>query len=207
MKTKKMLTVSLPAALTIALAAVAGSACAQQRNDLLSIYRDAVAFDPVFASARFTREAAQERTPQARGALLRTFRRVLASVKPTFTTAVRSFPLIQFVGPSLTATLPLYRPQLWNQLDQAKLTVRAGRGAVALARNDLVLRVTQAYFDVLAAQDALTAIEASKEGCGRTTGAGQAANSRSAPRPLSTRTRRRRVMTRSWRRSRWRAAI
>ncbi len=169
MNTKKMMTISLPAALaaalSIALAAAAGSASAQQKNDLLSIYRDAVSFDPVFASARFAREAAQERTPQARGALLPNVSAGLGVSETNFHNSSPEFSrTFSSWGPSLTATLPLYRPQLWNQLDQAKLTVEQSEAQFALARNDLVLRVTQAYFDVLAAQDALTAIEASKKG-------------------------------------------
>src|SRR5258706_6882760 len=169
MNTKKMMTISLPAALaaalSIALAAAAGSASAQQKNDLLSIERVAVAFDPVFASARFAREAAQERPPQARGALLPNVSAGLGVSETNFRNSSPEFSRsFSSWGPSLTATLPLYRPQLWNQLDQAKLTVEQAEAQFALARNDLVLRVTQAYFDVLAAQDALTAIEASKKG-------------------------------------------
>jgi outer membrane protein len=59
--------------------------------------------------------------------------------------------------------MPLYRPQNWDALSQAKLAVQSADAQLAQARQDLILRVTQAYFDVLAAQDALTALEASKK--------------------------------------------
>jgi outer membrane protein len=58
--------------------------------------------------------------------------------------------------------MPIYRPQNWDALDQAKLAVTGAEATFAQARQDLILRVTQAYFDVLAAQDNLEAIAANK---------------------------------------------
>jgi outer membrane protein len=140
-----------------------GAALAQAKNDLAAIYRDALANDSVYASARFTRQAADERPTQARAALLPNvnaglgvddtyFRLDNPSVSRTFWSW----------GPTLSLTMPLYRPQNWDALDQAKLSVTSAEAAFAQTRQDLILRVTQAYFDVLAAQDALNAIEANK---------------------------------------------
>jgi len=140
-----------------------GVAGAQSKNDLLSIYRDAVTNDSVFASARFARQAAEERTPQARSALLpfvsagADYTRSYVHTDPPGTS--RSF---NSWGPTITASMPLYRPQNWDSLDQAKLSVTSAEASLAQARQDLILRVTQAYFDVLAAQDNVTAIQANK---------------------------------------------
>src|SRR5882757_715269 len=62
----------LAAAIVCALTMMTSSAVLAQakRNDLLTLYREALANDSVYASARFTRQAAEERTPQARAALL-----------------------------------------------------------------------------------------------------------------------------------------
>ena len=160
-------------AVAAALAAAAGSALAQApaapsaapaRNDLLTVYRLALANDPVFASARFTRQAAAEREPQARAALLPNVGASLGynatsfdSKTPDFSRSFNSW------GPSIQASLPLFRPQAWNAFDQAKLQVQTADAQFAQAQQDLVLRVAQAYFDVLSAQDDLTAIEASKK--------------------------------------------
>jgi outer membrane protein len=154
----------LAAAVACALLAHGGAALAQaKRNDLLSLYRDALTNDSVYASARFARQAADERPAQARSAVLPNVSAGLGYSQTYVSTdppdVSRTF---NAWGPSLSLTMPLYRPQNWDALDQAKLTVTSAEATLAQARQDLVLRVTQAYFDVLAAQDNLSAIEANK---------------------------------------------
>jgi outer membrane protein len=153
-----------------ALLALAGTVWAQApaKNDLLTIYRDAVQHDPVFAAARFARDAAAEREPQARAGVLpyvnaslgasETYFKFDASAPYGFSRTFNEW------GPALSLTMPLYRPQNWEAIDQAKLSVVSAEAALAQARQDLILRVAQAYFDVLAAQDALAAILESKKG-------------------------------------------
>lgn len=160
---RKTETYTLAAALVASLLAASGAAWAQ-KSDLLSIYRDALANDPVFASARFANQAAREREPQARSALLPN---VGASVGVNRIWQDSSTPNVSNSfnswGPTLQLTMPIYRPQNRDALSQAKLAVQSSEAQLAQARQDLILRVAQAYFDVLAAQDALTAIEASKK--------------------------------------------
>lgn len=159
---------ALTAALAAALLAVGAPAGAQAPavNDLLAVYRLAVANDAVFAAARFARDASQERVPQARASLLPNVAASAAYDRNRYdfdgggAEITRSF---SSWGPSLQASVPLYRPQSWNVYDQAKLEVQAADAQFAQAQQDLLLRVAQAYFDVLAAQDDLTAIEASKK--------------------------------------------
>jgi outer membrane protein len=153
-------------AVASALLALAGSGWAQTpaRNDLLTIYRDAVQNDSAFASARFARQAADEREPQARAGVLPSVNAGLGvsatnldSQTPNFNRTFTSW------GPSLSLAMPLYRPQNWEAITQAKLSVVSAEATLAQARQDLILRVTQAYFDVLAAQDALEAILENKK--------------------------------------------
>src|SRR5262249_20208024 len=56
-------------------------------------------------------------------------------------------------GPTLTATLPLYRAPLGDAVEQAEQSVKQAEAQFEQARQDLIVRVAQAYFDVLAAQD------------------------------------------------------
>lgn len=148
-----------------ALLLAGATASAQVKNDLLSIYRDALANDAVFASARFARQAADERPPQARAGILPNVTAGLGITQTYFNAdppdVSRNF---RAWGPTLTLTMPLYRPQNWDALDQAKLAVTSAEATFVQARQDLILRVTQAYFDVLAAEDNLAAIEANKRG-------------------------------------------
>jgi outer membrane protein len=160
----------LAAVVACAVVMSAGAALAQgNKNDLLGIYRDALANDAVYASARFARQAAAERTPQARSALLPNvsagygLNDNYADLKPIPPTQVHIPPTWWSWGPSLTMTMPIYRPQNWDALDQAKLFVTGADAQFAGARQDLILRVSQAYFDVLSAEDTLNAVLALKQ--------------------------------------------
>jgi outer membrane protein len=150
---------SLLAAQAAALAQGAGAA-----GDLASLYRDALANDPVFAAARFARQASQEREPQARSALLPSVNAGVGYTQTRYESETPDFSRsFSGWGPSLSVNVPLYRPQNWDALDQARLQVGSAEASFSQSRQDLILRVTQAYFDLLAAQDSLTAIEASKK--------------------------------------------
>ncbi len=63
---------------------------------------------------------------------------------------------------SVSLSYPLYRLQNVETFEQSKLTVSAGETQLELARQDLIVRVTLAYFDVLSAQDNLETILAQK---------------------------------------------
>jgi outer membrane protein len=56
----------------------------------------------------------------------------------------------------------VYRPQNWLQYEQGELQVRQAEAVFGQAAQDLILRVAQAYFDVLAAQDTLALVRAQK---------------------------------------------
>ena len=155
----------------IALAAAGASATSlAAATDLATVLNEALNNDPVFGSARFTEQAGAEAEPQARAALLPNVS-LSASLNETRYHLVSDAPDIQpsFVqtftswGPTLQVALPLYRAQLWDSLSQSKLSVRQSELQFAQAREDLIVRVAQAYFDVLASSDALAAIETNKQ--------------------------------------------
>src|SRR4030095_4836429 len=52
----------------------------------------------------------------------------------------------------VSASQPLYRQQNWIAYDQAKQQVAQADNVLTIAQQDLILRVSQAYFDVLLAQ-------------------------------------------------------
>ena len=136
--------------LALALAAALGSASAA---DLLTIFRDSQVSDPVYQSARAQYMAAIEKLPQARAGYLpliagsaSIFRnqvdRQIAS-DLNYTTKVYAITLAQ----------PIFRLQNWIAIDQAKQQVIQAETALAGSQQDLILRVAQAYFDVLLARD------------------------------------------------------
>ncbi|MDP9107618.1 MAG: TolC family outer membrane protein [Pseudomonadota bacterium] len=130
-----------------------------QGADLLQVYRDAQVNDPVIASARASLEAGQERSVQGRAGLLPTLG---ASGSYTKVTANSDFGNIDYKlnTYSLALSQPLLRLANWETYQQGKLSVAASQAQYAQAQQDLITRVAQAYFDVLAAQDALAFVKA-----------------------------------------------
>ncbi len=158
----------LGAALALTAACCAPAAAAG--TDLLGLTRDALLNDPTYAGARFAQQASAEAEPQARANLLPN---VSASLGDTATRLDLHSDQPQIIpdfqktfnswGPALTFSLPLYSPPLWESLSEAKLTIEQSQAQLAQARSDLLVRVAQAYFDVLAAQDALWALRENKK--------------------------------------------
>jgi outer membrane protein len=160
-----MLKRTLAFVLGAVMGAVLPSAAAE---DLLQIYRDAVANDPTLASARATWLATQEVVPQARANLLpsvtlnanatgQDFHENLHT-DPALTISQR-FPLYQY---TVSASQPLYRQQNRVALDQAKQTVGQSDFVLASTQQDLILRVAQAYLDVLLARFNIELTESQK---------------------------------------------
>jgi outer membrane protein len=134
------------------------------RNDLLLIYREALANDAAYAASRYQQQAAQELVPQARSALLpnlgltgRADGNAYSTTEPDFSTNYSVY------GGGLNLTVPLYRPQNWEALEQAKISVMQADLTLQQSTQDLGLRVATAYFNVLAARDQLIALEAAKK--------------------------------------------
>jgi outer membrane protein len=125
----------------------------------MDIYRSAQSSDAVYAAARASWAAGQEKLPQGRAGLLpsatlsgntqlndRDFR-------PRDPSAAAFNSRFNSNSVSLSVTQPLYRPQNFAVYEQAKSQVVQSDAVFALSAQDLILRVAQAYFDVLLAQN------------------------------------------------------
>ncbi|WP_423680883.1 MULTISPECIES: TolC family outer membrane protein [unclassified Undibacterium] len=136
-------------------------------TDLLQIYQDALANDPQYASARSSLTAGQEKSVQGRAGLLPTIglsgsdTRSRVESQPDIANADRNFTTLTNTW-SLALSQPLFRWANWQQYEQGKLSVMISEAQFAQAKQDLIVRVGQAYFDVLAAQDTLATLQAQK---------------------------------------------
>jgi len=138
--------------------------------DLLTLYRDALANNPGYAAARADLAAARELLPQARGQLLPNLGLNAGATRTQVdndTVGIfgnRRETRYEFTSSSygLTLNQPLYRRQLWAQLDQARAQIREAEARFAYAGNDLALKLVQAYFDALLARDNLRLIAEQK---------------------------------------------
>lgn len=146
----------------IALLACAALADAANAADLLECYRAAVANDAQFAAAKSQLDATRQRIPQGRAGLLPS---ASGSANANWNDVDSSGSGRSQYGShaySVQLTQPLYRRQNLIQYDQARLQVAQAEAQYALARQDLILRLSQAYFDVLFARDTLAALVAQK---------------------------------------------
>ena len=136
--------------------------------DILQVYRDALVNDAQYAAARATAEAGREKIPQGLSGLLPT---IGATVNTTWNDNKYD---MENGTPKITSrynsnaynvnlTQPLFRWQNFVQYGQSKLQVVQSEANFAQASQDLILRVAQAYFDVLNAQENLTAVRANKQ--------------------------------------------
>ena len=121
--------------------------------DLLDVYREALARDPVFAAARASYQAGQEALPQARAGLLPSVN-LLANANRN-QRETQGNPQLDFNtnSYSLSLTQPLLRVQNWIAVGQAGLQVKQSEAVFDDAQQSLIVRSAQAYFDVLLAQD------------------------------------------------------
>lgn len=129
-----------------------------QAVNLLKVYQDALANDAVYASARANLSAGQEASVQGRANLLPLIGLSGSNQKITR----EDIPDTTSHGYTLSLSQPLFDIAAWQTYEQSKLSVAASEAAFASVQQDLILRVSQAYFDVLTAQDALTALQAQK---------------------------------------------
>jgi outer membrane protein len=151
------------------LAATAAIGCVDAAAaDLLQTYREALGNDPQFASARAAAEAGREKLPQGRALILPSLNATANTTYNDATIRPRTDPTTditrQFNSNAWTVTLsqPLFRFQNWVQYTQSEFQVRQAEAQFSQAMQDLIVRVAQAYFDVLAAQDTLAVIQAQK---------------------------------------------
>ena len=134
--------------------------------DLITAYQDARQQDPVFAAAQATWQAGQEKLPQGLALLLPT---VGVAANTTYNDAdsqIGGQRKFNANGYTITASQPLYRKQNFASYEQAKYQVTQANAQFGVAQQDLVLRVAQAYFDVLLAQDNVALSAAQKTAIG-----------------------------------------
>lgn len=163
-----MLLRALLATLSLSLT-LAGQVLAAE--DLVQIYRQALDSDPQYAAARATLEAGQEKRPQALSGLLPVVAGNANTTWNHYDLKVGPYPSAKqgfnSNGWALQLTQPIFR---WDRIAtyrQSGALVAQSEAQFAQARQDLVLRVAQAYFDVLYAQENLAALKAQKVAIGQ----------------------------------------
>ena len=136
--------------------------------DLLTLYREAATQDPAVTSAQASLLAARERVTQAEAANGFAVGINASANANYFDAHARGFPNAQtdraYLAASVSAYVnkPLIRPANLVIIEQANASVKLFEVSLAAAQMDVATRLSQAYFDVLLAQDNLTLVRAQK---------------------------------------------
>ncbi len=147
--------------------------------DLMEVYQSALAEDAVLAAAEAQYLAATEAKPQARSALLPQVQssgsygwiksysenNFIIEGSPASSVTEGSSPKSWDVSVSLSQVL--FNKAFWEQLKRAGTSIAQNRAQLEAERQNLVLRVAEAYFSVLSAKDALRFARKEKEAIGR----------------------------------------
>ena len=131
-----------------------------QAFDLQAAWDAALGYDASHSAAAYQRLAAQENIPQARAALL-----PQVSLNGSYQ---RNYPIEpdadsnNSYGYSVQATQILFDASKYADYKQGKLAAKLADVQFDLSEQQLLLNVSQAYFDVLTAYDLISASKASK---------------------------------------------
>lgn len=168
---KRLRRIAMPP-MGISLFVVLVSCCHPARaEDLLTVYRQAIKNDARLHVIEENYLAIQQRVPQARAGLLPSLN-ATGSVnrnddEVTTDATIFSQPSGKAAYGSseykLSLTQPIYNVTLWAGLREAEAEARRAQAEYQAAQQDLILRTTQAYFDVLLAQDTLALARAERE--------------------------------------------
>ena len=169
--------------------ALAGTPFASQAQSLSDLYDVARGYDASYQSARAQADSVKFRAEQALAlrrptvnfgaGVTRTVAGQPASVVNTVSVTPAPPPAAPFTSTStttnydtsgqtvaqvaVTAQQTLYNPAVERTIEKANYTVEAAQAQLLAAEQDLIIRLTQGYFDVLAARDALGTVQTSKK--------------------------------------------
>ena len=152
----------LPLALALAGAFSTSGAAAQSLQDL---YTAARGFDASYQSAKSQFDATLAKAEQAKALLLPSANLSLGASSTsqdiTSGTTNRSFSF-DSQNATVSASHPLYRPVNKAGYEQGMKQIELARAQLLAAEQDLIVKVSQAYFDVLASADSLAFVKAQK---------------------------------------------
>jgi len=155
--------------------AVAALPLSGHGEDLLDVYRQARANDPLLSQAQATRLASSEDVAQARALLLPQLNAGVrlnqqprnnpsASANSTDKSGASASSIhMRTRTPSLNLTQSVVDLSQWANLSSAKSLARSQDASYDAAAQNLYVRVTAAYFGVLTSQDALVFAKANED--------------------------------------------
>lgn len=133
-----------------------------QAEDLLDIYQQATQNDPLVREAKAVRDSAFEKINESRAPLLP---QIDLSADANYIQSSRNDR--NTAGANLGLSQALYRKSNWVNLNITEKLATKAEVSYKQMQQELILRASQAYFDVLNAEEALSFVQANKEALNR----------------------------------------
>jgi len=150
--------------LPLSMALGAALALPAQAQSLVALYESARAYDASYQSVKSLYDSTLAKSEQARAGLLHTIglsaNASLSTIDNTLARSKQGFYDTQ--SATLSASKPLYRPANQITFNQSRRQIEVVEQQMMAAEQDLIVKVSTAYFDVLASQDSLTFVLAQK---------------------------------------------
>jgi len=159
-------TLPLTAALALAFASNV------QAQSLVEMYEAARGYDAGFISAKAQFEANLAKANQTLGGILpnialsATVSRTKFQVRNDGSAALAQDRFFGTGSGAITVTQAIYRPAAWAAYRQGGRLLEQAAAQYEAAEQDLLVRVSQAYFDVLTSEDSLASVQAQKAAVG-----------------------------------------
>jgi outer membrane protein len=157
---------TLPLTASVALAFASGA----QAQSLLEMYDAARGYDAGFISAKAQFEANLAKANQSLGGILPNIAVSVSQVRTDYQRQVIGVdatrtPVTELETKTTAATLvqPIYRPAAWATYRQGGRQLQQAAAQYEAAEHDLLVRVSQAYFDVLTSEDNLELVQNQKK--------------------------------------------
>jgi outer membrane protein len=142
---------------------LASSLCgAAQAQGLSELYEAARSYDATYLAARAQAEAAEYKAAQAKSLGLPSLTANVRGVARQIDLPVASTASNNAVQTELNGRFPLFNKANQATMEQAEKSLIASRAELESAEQDLVIRLTQAYFDVLSAKDTVALTKTNK---------------------------------------------
>lgn len=141
-----------------------GAACAVQAQSLVDLYTAARDYDATYQSAKAQYDATIAKGDQSLAGIYPTANLGAAASQTSQDSSLASLAGRNYNTQSATVSVsqPLYRPGNWAAYEQGKKQIEVAQAQLSAAEQDLVVRVSQAYFDVLASADSLAYVRSLK---------------------------------------------
>ena len=160
--TRKRSRLPLARLLLTPLALMLGLAGQAQAQALTSLYEMARAYDATYLAARAQADAAEYKAAQAQALGLPTLSANVKGVATQIDLPRGASGDNNALQTGLNGRMPLFNKANQATMEQAERSLVAARAELESAEQDLIIRVAQAYFDVLAAKDNLQLAKTNK---------------------------------------------